>query len=196
MSKKLGQMAKRIDDIESGRTIRCLVVEDYKTTNIKKIRDPKLFKQTIEETDEMFLTKVYQPTEKDKVDLINYIQNNSVEENESKRFVAKDEEVYMWLLRFTDIEPSDDEEENINAINNPSELLIQVSQELNAIMMQIISNYQDIKRTYDSLPADMIEVLNENQKQEESKTEEKEQAEKELLELREKMKQLEAKVNG
>lgn len=196
MSKKLGQMAKRIDDIESGRTIRCLIVEDYKTTNIKKIRDPKLFKQIIEETDEMFLTKVFQPTEKDKVDLIKYIQDNSIEENGSRRFVAKDEEVYMWLLRFTDIEPSDDEEENINAINNPSELLVQVSQELNAIMIQVISNYQDIKRTYDSLPDEMVESLNETQKQEELKMEEKGKAEKELLELREKMKELEMKVNG
>ena len=194
--KKLGQMSKRIDDVKTGRTIRCLMIEDYKTSTIKKIRDPKLFKQVIEETDEELLTKVYQPTEKDKLDLINYIQSHSVDEKGNKRFTAKDEEVYMWLLRFTDIEPSDNEEENLNAINNPSELLIQVSQELSSIMMQIISNYQEVKRTYDSLPDEMIETLIENEKQLNGKSEEQLQAEKELEELREKMKLLESKVNG
>ena len=154
------------------------------------------YSASINKTDEELLTKIYQPTEKDKLDLINYIQSHSVDGKGQKRFTAKDEEVYMWLLRFTDIEPSEDEQENINAINNPSELLIQVSQELSSIMMQIISNYQEIKRTYDSLPEEMIETLIENEKQLNGKTEEQIQAEKELEELREKMKLLESKVNG
>ena len=186
--KKLGQMSKRIDDVATGRTIRCLIVEDYKTSNIKKIRDPKKFQQVIEETDELYLTKVYQPTEKEKIELINYIQKNSVEENGKSRFTARDEDVYMWLLRFTDIEPSDDEEENIYAINNPSELLIQVSQELNSIMMNIITSYQEIKRTYDSLPEEMIDSLNEQFEMEEKTAEELE-----IEKLRAKLKELESK---
>lgn len=194
--KKLGQMSKRIDDVKTGKTIRCLFIEDYKTTQIKKVRDPKLFKEIIENTDEMFLTKVYQPTSEDKVELIKYIQKHSIDENGKKRFKQTNEEVYMWLLRFTDIEPSENYEDNVYAIQNPNELLIQISQELNTIMMEVTANYQEIKRTYDNLPDFVIESLIENEKKLDNKSEEQLQAEKELEELREKIKQLEIKANG
>lgn len=194
--KKLGQMSKRIDDVKTGKTIRCLFIEDYKTTQIKKVRDPKLFKEIIENTDEMFLTKVYQPTSEDKVELIKYIQKHSIDENGKKRFKQTNEEVYMWLLRFTDIEPSENYEDNVYAIQNPNELLIQISQELNTIMMEVTANYQEIKRTYDNLPDFVIESLIESEKELDDKSEEQLQAEKELEELREKIKQLEIKANG
>lgn len=195
--KKLGQMSKRIDEIKTGKTIRCLVVEDYKTGNIKKIRDHKMFKDVIENTDEMFLTKVYQPTEQEKIELIKYIQGNAIESNGQKHFKAKDEEVYMWLLRFTDIEPSENEEENIEAINNPNELLIQVTQELSSIMMQVISQYQDVRRAYDSLPEEFVEALNEAYEQEEEKKAEEEiEMENEMKQLQERLKELESKING
>lgn len=194
--KKLGQMSKRIDDVKTGKTIRCLFIEDYKTTQIKKVRDPKLFKEIIENTDEMFLTKVYQPTSEDKVELIKYIQKHSIDENGKKRFKQTNEEVYMWLLRFTDIEPSENYEDNVYAIQNPNELLIQISQELNTIMMEVTANYQEIKRTYDNLPDFVIESLIESEKELDDKSEEQLKAEKELEELREKIKQLEIKANG
>lgn len=201
MAKKLNNLKRNIDDVKTGKEIRCLVLENFQTGLLSIVRDRSVFEKILRETDEMFVTKVYNPTPEEKVELLTLIEKNSTVINGERHVTISDEEVFMELLKFTDIEVSDNHEENMEAIKNPSDLLIMIRGELKKILYQIFTDYQEIQRTIKDLPDEVIESLLEvngkrKEVEEEIEKEKQKQLERERKqkEKEEKRKKLEAEL--
>lgn len=197
MAKKLSSLKRNIDDVQNGKEIRCLIVENYRTGILSIVRDRKMFDKVLNSVDSEYVTKVYNPTQEEKVELITLVEKNSVVVEGQRHVKIPEEEVFMQLLKFTDIELSDNNEENIEAIKNPNDLLIMVRGELNKILYQIYTDYQELQRTINSLPEDVIQGLLEVEdarKELERKIEEKKEREKREQEKQERRRKLEEEL--
>lgn len=197
MAKKLSNLRRNVDDLKTGKEIRCLIVENFNTGLLSIVRDRKMFSNILEKVDSDYVTKVYNPTQEEKVELLTLIEKNSVVIDGHRHVKIPEEEVFIEMLRFTDIEKSDNHEENIESIKNPGDLLIMVRGELNKILYQIYTDYQEIQRTINDLPEDVLKGLLEADdarkqledkiKEEEQRKLERERKEKEKAERRKKL---------
>lgn len=146
-----------------GKQLRCLIVEDYKTGSVMKYRDHQMFEELIAQTDEMFLTKIYEPTTKERENLLKVLQVHHVEGEES---VEIPEEVVLFtMLQFTDLEfDSTDFEDNealLQAVlSNPNPLFMAIKNELDLMFIESLAMLIDVQDAYRHLPTEWLELSN------------------------------------
>lgn len=162
MAKKLHDLMLKNDD--NGRQIRCLVVEDYRTGSISKIRDRERFESILKETDEMFLTKIYEPTAEQRSAFLDLTQG-SLKQNNKKQVVSEVDEldVLLCLLELTDLDYSTEETEENKALlteiaKRPNALFLTIKNELEIIFLEIMSNFYDMASAYYSMPDEMLHL--------------------------------------
>lgn len=157
MAKKLQDLMLKNDD--NGRQIRCLLVEDYLTTSIKKVKNRDEFPMVLAETDEMFITKIYEPTIKERENLLKVLQVHQA--NEEEAIEIPEEVVLFTMLQFTDLElDSTDFEDNrglLEAIlENPNTLFMSIKNELDLMFIESIAMALDMKEAYRHLPDEWL----------------------------------------
>lgn len=144
---------------DNGRQIRCLLVEDYLTTSIKKVKNRDEFSMVLAETDEMFITKIYEPTIKERENLLKILQVHQA--NEEEAIEIPEEVVLFTMLQFTDLElDSTDFEDNrglLEAIlENPNTLFMAIKNELDLMFIESIAMALDMKEAYRHLPDEWL----------------------------------------
>lgn len=160
MARKLSDLKLR-NDVD-GKQLRCLIVEDYQTGSVSKIRDRHRFEEVLKETDEMFLTKVYEPTSKQREELLNTLK---VHDRGGENIEIPEKVVLFHMLQFTDLElDSTSFEENealLDAIiSNPNPLFLSIKNELDLIFIEAIAMLIDINNSYRQMPEEWLDVSN------------------------------------
>lgn len=179
-----------------GKQLRCLIVEDYKTGSVVKCRDRQKFEKVISETDEMFLTKIYEPTAKEREALLETLK---IHDKGGDNIEIPEKVVLFHMLQFTDLELDsatfEENEELLDAvISNPNPLFLAIKNELDLIFIESISMLIDITDSYRQLPDEWLDLSNQiattkaDIKKQEVK---KKRAKKEVKKLEDKVKQAE-----
>lgn len=161
MARKLSDLMLR-NDVD-GKQLRCLIVEDYKTGSVAKYRDRQTFEELIAQTDEMFLTKIYEPTAKERENLLKVLQSHHVEGETSVNI--PEEVVLFTMLQFTDLEfDTTDFEENKDLLQgilaNPNPLFMSIKNELDLIFIESLAMLIDTQDAYRHLPEEWLELSN------------------------------------
>lgn len=149
---KLQSLKLRKDDGE--RQIKCLIVEDYKTGDIVKYYDSDDFKDIIKDTDSMFLTKVYSPTQKEKEDLFKLVEGDiEVEDGYVSAEITEPDVVIGMFKRFTDLEIDLNDKELIeDVMSSPNDLFVAIKLEVDKILMSTFESYMSTYKTLQSNP--------------------------------------------
>ena len=160
MARKLSDLKLR-NDVD-GKQLRCLIVEDYQTGSVSKIRDRHRFEEVLKETDEMFLTKVYEPTSKQREELLNTLK---VHDRGGEKIEIPEKVVLFHMLQFTDLELDstsfEENEELLDAIiSNPNPLFLSIKNELDLIFIEAIAMLIDINNSYRQMPEEWLDVSN------------------------------------
>lgn len=149
---KLESLKMRKDDGE--RQIKCLIVEDFKTGDVVKYYNSNDFDLIIKETDGMFLTKVYSPTQQEKEELIKSLKDDiTVEDGYVSAEITEARTVIGLFKKFTDLEidlANNDLIEEVVA--NPNELFIAIKLEMDKILMSTFESYISTYKTLKSNP--------------------------------------------
>lgn len=114
--------------------IRCLVVEDSKG-KIKKITDRDKIKKTLDLGNKNVI-EVYNPTQEQKLNIIKMLEEQQVED----KIVVEGELIAGLIKELTNIEIDLDDMDLVQEIvNNPNNMLEEVSSEINQILYHLIS---------------------------------------------------------
>ena len=159
MTKKLDELLLRKDS--NGRQIRCVVVEDEVTGITTRIRGKENIELALETTKEEFVTKVYEPTFNERMDLLELIKNSIVlDEAGEPSIEIPEEKVYLTMLDHTDIKVDKrknkaNEKVMKQLLANPSSVFISIKQELESILLEIVSLYYTMVMTQNNIASDM-----------------------------------------
>ena len=183
MAKKLADLMLKNDD--NGRQIRCLVVEDYVTGGISKVRDRSQFESLIQTTDEMLLTKVYEPDMADRDRLMKLIQSSTDADLQAQLSEA---DVLFELLRLTDLELDPTELESNKALMNeilkrPNALFLAIKAELEVVLIEVVASFHDVANAYRAMPEEWLTLSDEIMS-----------AQANLVQLKEEIEQTEARI--
>lgn len=181
---------------EEQRQIKCLIVEDYKTGDIIKYYNPNEFKNIIEKTEEMFLTKVYSPTQEEKDQLFKSLQEDIAVNDGVVEVKITEADIVMGLFKkFTDLEIDLGDKEMIDEVmKNPSELFVAIKIEMDKILMSSLESYLSTYKTLKSNPQAQellekgaeLELMSEEERLRKQKVDElKKQAEEAIAKLKE-----------
>lgn len=114
--------------------IRCLVVEDSKG-KIKKITDRDKIKKTLDLGNKNII-EVYNPTQEQKLNIIKMLEEQQAED----KIVVEGELIVGLIKELTNIEIDLDDMDLVQEIvNNPNNMLEEVSSEINQILYHLIS---------------------------------------------------------
>lgn len=157
---KLSRLKLRKDENE--RQIHCLIVEDYKTGDITKHYDYKQFNKIIQDTDPMFLTKVYTATPQEKTELFKSLKNDMIVNDGNVEVNITESDIILNLfLKFTDIEIDINDRNLIDdVITNPNDLYIAIKLELDKILMSSFESFVSTYKTLQSNPQAQELLLN------------------------------------
>lgn len=163
MAKSLLSLKQR-DDF-NGRQIRCLIVEDLATGMLSKVREPDLFEKTMAQTPASLLTMVFEPTEADRVKLLKLIAQNVDENGEALTATIGEEDVLLTLLEMTDLEINPIElkanrELMTEILAKPSALFISIKNELDMILLEIVTAFEEVVNAYRHMPSEMLDASN------------------------------------
>lgn len=159
MTRKLDELLLRKDT--NGRQIRCVVVEDEVTGITTRVRGKENIELALETTKEEFVTKVYEPTFNERMDLLELIKNSIVlDEAGEPSIEIPEEKVYLTMLDHTDIKVDKrknkaNEKVMKQLLANPSSVFISIKQELESILLEIVSLYYTMVMTQNNIASDM-----------------------------------------
>ena len=161
MAKKLADLMLKNDD--NGRQIRCLVVEDYVTGGISKVRDRSQFESLIQTTDEMFLTKIYEPDMAERDRFMKLIQSSV---NADLQAQLSEADVLFELLRLTDLDldPADLEADKAlmdEILKRPNALFLAIKAELEVVLIEVVASFHDVANAYRAMPDEWLDLSNE-----------------------------------
>lgn len=165
-------MAKNLNDLIlrndlNGRQIRCLIVEDEITGTITKIRDKEEISTMLNTVENDYLTKVYEPTIEERNELLELMKSNLITTEDGELEVEiSEEETLLTLLKFTDIKIDNRKnKKNLElikkALKKPTITFISIKQELEAIMLEVVSMYYSMLTTYNNVSADISKIQKE-----------------------------------
>lgn len=154
MSKKLSEL-KRKD-------IRCLIVEDFETGDIKKFIKQDDIEVALTKYTENEITKIFNPTST-QIKEISGFMNRSLSENKINSELNGMDMLISVIPMLTDIEVDLDKEKDIDEINEilsePNEVFNQVILELNKIIMNINLDWINGLKLINKLPNEVIDAL-------------------------------------
>lgn len=157
---KLSRLKLRKDENE--RQIHCLIVEDYNTGNIIKYYNHEQFSQIINDTDPMFLTKVYTATPQEKTELFESLKKDMIVNDGNVEVNITESDIILNLfLKFTDIEIDINDRDLIDdVVANPNDLYIAIKLELDKILMSSFEHFVSTYKTLQSNPQAQELLLN------------------------------------
>ena len=159
MAKSLASLKLRND--YQGKQIRCLIIEDATTGLLSKVRQPDLFASLIEETPASLLTIVFEPTEADRVKLLKLVGQNM--DSDELTATIGEEDVLLTLFEMTDLDmnPAEIKENRqlmAEIIENPSALFIAIKNELDMILLEIVTSFEEVVKAYRHMPQEMLDA--------------------------------------
>lgn len=163
MAKSLASLKQRND--YQGRQIRCLIIEDPMTGLLSKVREPNQFDHLIKHTPASLLTIVFEPTETDRKNLLKLIGQNVDEKGDSLNVTIGEEDVLLTLLEMTDLELNPIElkanrQLMTEILAQPSALFISIKNELDMILLEIVTAFEEVVNAYRHMPEEMLNASN------------------------------------
>lgn len=163
MAKSLASLKQRND--YQGRQIRCLIIEDPMTGLLSKVREPNQFDHLIKHTPASLLTIVFEPTETDRKNLLKLIGQNVDEKGNSLNVTIGEEDVLLTLLEMTDLELNPIElkanrQLMTEILAQPSALFISIKNELDMILLEIVTAFEEVVNAYRHMPEEMLNASN------------------------------------
>lgn len=159
MTKKLNDLLLKKDT--NGRQIRCVVVEDEVTGITTRVRGQENIELALETASEEFVTKVYEPTFNERMELLELIKNSiTLDEAGEPSIEISEEKVFLTMLEHTDIKVDKRKNKTNEKIMqqllaNPSAVFIAIKQELESILLEIVSLYYTMIMTQNQIASDM-----------------------------------------
>lgn len=143
---------------DNGRQIRCLMVEDYQTGGMTKVRDQNQFQSILATTDEMLVTKVYEPDMAERDHLMRLIKNSVGEDLQAN---LSETDVLYEMLKLTDLEiDSSDLEANKalleQILQRPNALFLAIKAELEIILIEVVASFHDVASAYRAMPEEWL----------------------------------------
>ena len=165
-------MAKNLNDLIlrndlNGRQIRCLIVEDEITGTITKVRDKDEISTILETVEDDYLTKVYEPTIEERNELLELMKSSLITTEEGELEIeVSEEETLLTLFKFTDIHiDKRKNKKNLDlvkkALKKPTITFISIKQELESIMLEVVSMYYSMLTTYNNISSDIDKIQKE-----------------------------------
>ena len=154
-------MARQLKDYKR-KKIRCLIVENFETGRVFKVNKEEEFENIIAKYTKDEITKVYNPTAKQKAEIYEMMDIK----NEEDKLIGTIEGVDLLIKvipMLTDIEVDLDKEEDIELINeivvDPNEVFNMVANELNSIILRMNLEWIDNLKLLNEMPDEVINVL-------------------------------------
>ncbi|MBS5307789.1 hypothetical protein [Clostridium sp.] len=162
-------MAKNLKDYRR-KEIRCLMIEDFETGELKKITKQEDIEKALLQYTDNEITKIYNPTQ-EQIKKINDLIERKVEEEKIYSKIEGIDMLINVIPMLTDIEIDLDKEEDIALINeiieDPNDVFNEVVLELNKIIMNINLNWIEGLKILNKLPDEIVNALAENSKSDE-----------------------------
>ena len=154
-------MAKNLREYKR-KEIRCLIVEDFETGDIKKLIKKEDIESALLKYTDNEITKVYNPTN-EQLKEINELMERKVEGDKVYSKIDGIDMLIKVIPMLTDIEIDLDKQEDVDLINeiisDPNEVFNEVVLELNKIILNINLNWIEGLKIMNKLPDEIITAL-------------------------------------
>lgn len=154
-------MAKNLREYKR-KEIRCLIVEDFETGDIKKLIKKEDIEGALLKYTDNEITKVYNPTN-EQLKEINELMERKVEGGKVYSKIDGIDMLIRVIPMLTDIEIDLDKQEDVDLINeiisDPNEVFNEVVLELNKIILNINLNWIEGLKIMNKLPDEIINAL-------------------------------------
>lgn len=160
MAKTLTQLKLR-DDL-NGRQVRCLILE--KEGHLTKIKGEKEIKQTLASVPEEELVVLYEPTQAQRQSLFETVRKNTLLEDGELFASFSEEELFLILMTYTNIQLEGTKEEQLkemaDVLSHPNPLFTHLKNELDILVIEMVSNFHELSKSYEQLPEELLEASN------------------------------------
>ena len=160
MAKTLTQLKLR-DDL-NGRQVRCLILE--KEGHLTKIKGEKEIKQTLASVPEEELVVLYEPTQAQRQSLFETVRKNTLLENGELFASFSEEELFLILMTYTNIQLEGTKEDQLKemaeVLSHPNPLFTHLKNELDILVIEMVSNFHELSKSYEQLPEELLEASN------------------------------------
>lgn len=144
------------------KELRCVVVEDAVTGEVYKITNQDDMQKAIKEYSQWEVTKVYNPTQKQKNELWE-MSSKANEENKITVGIEGLDMIIKAIPMLTDIEVDLTVEEDLETlqevIQDPNRVMELVAQEVNIMLLDITNDYITNLKTLAKIPQDLINAI-------------------------------------
>lgn len=160
MAKTLTQLKLR-DDL-NGRQVRCLILE--KEGHLTKIKGEKEIKQTLASVPEEELVVLYEPTQAQRQSLFETVRKNTLLEDGELFASFSEEELFLILMTYTNIQLEGTKEDQLKemaeVLSHPNPLFTHLKNELDILVIEMVSNFHELSKSYEQLPEELLEASN------------------------------------
>ena len=160
MAKTLTQLKLR-DDL-NGRQVRCLILE--KEGHLTKIKGEKEIKQTLASVPEEELVVLYEPTQAQRQSLFETVRKNTLLEDGELFASFSEEELFLILMTYTNIQLEGTKEDQLkemaDVLSHPNPLFTHLKNELDILVIEMVSNFHELSKSYEQLPEELLEASN------------------------------------
>ena len=160
MAKTLTQLKLR-DDL-NGRQVRCLILE--KEGHLTKIKGEKELKQTLASVPEEELVVLYEPTQAQRQSLFETVRKNTLLEDGELFASFSEEELFLILMTYTNIQLEGTKEDQLKemaeVLSHPNPLFTHLKNELDILVIEMVSNFHELSKSYEQLPEELLEASN------------------------------------
>lgn len=160
MAKTLTQLKLR-DDL-NGRQVRCLILE--KEGHLTKIKGEKEIKQTLASVPDEELVVLYEPTQAQRQSLFETVRKNTLLEDGELFASFSEEELFLILMTYTNIQLEGTKEDQLkemaDVLSHPNPLFTHLKNELDILVIEMVSNFHELSKSYEQLPEELLEASN------------------------------------
>ena len=159
MAKHLSALKLRND--HNGRQVRCLIQEEQ--GHLIKIKELSAIQETVNDSSFDGIV-VYEPTQSERQQLFETLRKNTVLENGELIASLEETDLFLLLMNYTTVElPSDlDEKRQLmeEVLAEPSPLFLLLKNELDILVIELMSAFHELTKSYQQLPDDLLEASN------------------------------------
>lgn len=170
--------------------VRCIVREE--NGMVAKVFNQDVIAELNKNYDANSMISIYNPTTEQKEHIMTILDEN----NDGKEISVEGTTILRLMEIVTDIEFDDlDDEEALEIVNNPNEMLQAVNVELNKLLIEVVKQRYETMATLNTLPEPMLkEILAKKVEEAEAEEEKRREEEKRKAEREAKRKELEEQL--
>ena len=159
MAKHLSALKLRND--HNGRQVRCLIQEEQ--GHLVKIKERSTIQETLNDSSFDGIV-VYEPTQSERQQLFETLRKSTVLENGELIASLEETDLFLLLMNYTTVElPNDlDEKRQLmeEVLAEPSPLFLLLKNELDILVIELMSAFHELTKSYQQLPDDLLEASN------------------------------------